>query len=123
MTMGLGMRLLLSPARPACLSERDTERFEDCLEDVVRVGPVDQPHMESQRRTVDELAQKRGDDAGRHAPEPLAGKVDIGDKQRSPRTLLPLGLQSRNWNGLLHQAIPPSGPSLVRTPWSLWIHW
>ncbi len=29
MTMVLGLRLLLSPARPACLSERDAERFED----------------------------------------------------------------------------------------------
>ncbi len=48
----------------------------------MRVGSVDQPHVESQRRAVDELAQKRGDDVGRYAPEPLAGKVDVGDEQR-----------------------------------------
>src|SRR5215211_4281919 len=82
MTMRVLMRLLLSRARPAGLRERSAERLEDRLENVMRVGAVEQTHVQRQRRTVRQLAQERGDDVGRDAAEPRLRQVDVRNQQR-----------------------------------------
>ena len=71
-----------SAAWSARLRKRDAERLEDRLEHVLRVGSVHQAHVQGERGAVDELAQKRGDDVGRHAAEPRARQIDVGDEQR-----------------------------------------
>src|SRR4051812_15337066 len=82
MTIRLLMRLLLSRARPAGLRERGAERLEDRLENVMRVGAVEQAHVQCQRGAVRELAQERGDDVGRDATEPRLRQVDVRDQER-----------------------------------------
>ena len=48
----------------------------------MRVGTVDQPHVQRQRGAGDELLEKGSDDVVRHAADPNAGEVDVRHEQR-----------------------------------------
>jgi len=48
----------------------------------VRVRAVDQPNVERERGAVDEVAEERSDEVGRHPAQPGPRQVDVGHEQR-----------------------------------------
>src|SRR2546421_1414684 len=76
------MTLFSATFRPARLGERDAERLEDRLEDVLRVLALDQPHVERQARALGELPEEPGDDVALDARNVGVREVDVRDDER-----------------------------------------
>src|SRR3954470_1215839 len=64
------------------LCERDAERLEDRLQDVLGVGPVQEPHVERHAGALGELLEKATRDVGPEPPDPCLREVDVRDEHR-----------------------------------------
>ena len=66
------------------LRQRHAERLEDRLEHVLRIGALDQPHVQRQPGALGELSQEGGDDVAGEAGDAGVAEVDVRDDERPP---------------------------------------
>src|SRR4051794_25229845 len=65
----------------AGLRQRYAERLEDRIENVLRVGAVQQAHVERDARRLGEPVEKSPGDVGAEAADPRVREVDVRDEQ------------------------------------------
>src|SRR5262245_11685106 len=78
---------LLFGRRSAGGAERDPERLEDRLQDVLAVLALEQAHVDGQARALGQLAQEARDRVALEAADALAREVDVRDDERPLRRL------------------------------------
>src|SRR4051794_2053082 len=69
----------------ACLREGDAQRLEDRIEDVLRVGAVEQADVQRQSRAVGEPLEEAAGDVVAEAADARVREIDVGDEQRLVR--------------------------------------
>src|SRR4051795_4480665 len=72
----------LSSFGAARLRERDAERLEDRFEDVLRVRPVQEPHVQRHARALCECLEKAAGAIGTEPADAGLGEVDVRDEHR-----------------------------------------